>query len=154
MMFPTSNAVVITELQKIAADNDGHLRRPDVEFAARPISSPLHKFFEWDEEKGAYKYRLVQAGHLIAAVVRWVQLNGDRRPVRVFVSLKTDRLNKLGYIETVNALTHKNTREQMLLDAMEDLRRFELKYGTLKELAEVMAASKKARNKLIQLMAA
>ena len=153
-MFPTSNATVIAELQKIANDNDGRLRKADVEMAARPASSPLHKFFEWDKEKGAYKYRLVQAGQLIGAVIRWVQLNGDRRPVRVFVSLKPDRLNRLGYIETVNALTHKDTREQLLLDAMEDLRRIELKYSSLKELAEVIAASKKARNKLIQLMAA
>lgn len=62
---------------------------PDVVVkAATPSDSPLHKFFEWDDNAAAVKYRLWQARQLIAKVY---VIDNDRPeigPVRAFVNME------------------------------------------------------------------
>jgi len=49
--------------------------------AAEPEDSPLHKFFEWDNDRAAHEHRLLQARQLVRTVVL--------RPVRVETTRKT-----------------------------------------------------------------
>lgn len=153
-MYPQANEIIIVELQKLAVSHGGILRPEIVVEAARPKSSPIHKYFMWNDNEAARRYRLQQARGLIGAVVRYVQLNSDKRPIRVFVSLGPDRRAGGGYRDTVAVFSNRDMRDQMLQDALEDLRRFEMKYSSLKELTDVFVASKKVRTRLLEIMAA
>tara|TARA_R100001082_G_C4245518_1_gene109240 strand:+ start:61 stop:555 length:495 start_codon:yes stop_codon:yes gene_type:complete len=51
---------------------------------ARPISSPLHPIFQWDDEQAAEQYRLHQARNLIRSI-EVVKPEGTNEPVYVHV---------------------------------------------------------------------
>ena len=143
------NEKVIAALKRIAKDAGGILQPEAVVEAARPESSPLHNSFTWDDDDAAHNYRIWQARQLIRTTVRYIDVNGSQTPVRVFVSLTPDREEESGgYRTTVSVLSDKDLRAQMLADALEELRRLEVKYSALKELAEVFAASRKVREQM------
>lgn len=147
-MYDLSNPRVIEELTKIANRNKGVLLREHVVKAAEPKTSVLHKYFVWDDSKAAREYRLIQAGELIRVCVRYVKMNGDKRAVRVFISLTEDRYDGHGYRAVVSVLSNKTLRRQMLEDALAELQAFERKYNNLRELSEIFAKSKEIRKQL------
>lgn len=68
--------------------NNNSLRPVDVVEAARPISSPLHTYFDWDDANAAEKYRLDQARGLIRRVkVRFIDSDEEMEKVPAFVSV-------------------------------------------------------------------
>ena len=129
------------------ADDDGLIKPDRVVEAARPKDSPIHDQFEWNNSAAAEKYRLIQASELIRVSVEIIDCGEDRDPVmvRAFTSLTTERGESGGYRATVQVLSNKQMREQMLEDAITELQAFEKRYAILKELAEVFAASRKLR---------
>lgn len=142
-----SNEEIVGFLKALAESRGGALSPEDVVRAAKPASSPIHDQFEWDDSEAARRYRLQQAGELLRVSVEVIEAGGrDTFMVRAFTSLSTDR-DKGGtsYRATVSVLTDKEMRAQMLVDALAELRAFERKYATLKELASVFAAIRKAR---------
>lgn len=150
-MYDQSSPVVINQLIAIAELNpEGKLLPEDVIESARPKTSILHKFFTWDDTKAANERRIDQARGLIRATVRWIQVNGDKRPVRVFISLTEDRNDSGGYRPVVVCLNDKRLRRQMLEDALRELQVFERKYANLKELSDLFAKSKEIRKRLQQ----
>lgn len=129
------------------ADGDGLIKPERVVEAARPKASPIHDQFEWNNTAAAEKYRLLQASELIRVSVEIIDCGGGRDPimVRAFTSLATERGEGGGYRATVQVLSNKQMREQMLADAIAELQAFEKRYEILRELAEVFAASRKLR---------
>ncbi|MCC8068131.1 MAG: hypothetical protein LIO94_13695 [Clostridiales bacterium] len=104
--------------------------------ASRPVDAPLHDEFEWNDSEAAEKYREHQAAHIIRCiVVRPEQV--EKEPVRAFVNV-TDNARSYRSLDVV--LQKTNLREQMLGQALKDLRAFEQKYSTLSELADVFNA--------------
>lgn len=149
-----NNPKIISALKRIANKSGGVLNPEEVVEAARPVSSVLHNQFCWEDDKAAQNYRIWQARVLIRTTVRYIEINGDRRAARVFVSLSTDREDEGGYRDVIAVLNDKSMRQQMLEDALNELRTFEVKYSHLKELDAVFRASKTARNQLLALVAA
>lgn len=148
-MNDISNPKVIEELMKIASRNkEGNLKREDVLKAAEPKTSVLHKYFTWDDVKAAHEHRLAQAGNLIRVCVHYLDMDGEKRPVKVFISLREDRFNSGGYRAVVDVLSSKTLRRQMLEDALQELQALEQKYNQLRELSEIFATSKKIRQQL------
>jgi hypothetical protein len=147
-MFDIANPRVIDELTAIADNNKGVLLPDEVVKAAEPKNSILHKHFCWDDSQAAQLYRLEQAKGLIRATVRYVTLDGDRRPVRVFISLREDRKEGRGYRMSVNVLNNRVLRRQMIEDALAELQSFEKKYNHLRELSEVFATNKRVARQL------
>jgi hypothetical protein len=65
----------------------GELTEEIVEKAARPKNSPLHDYFEWDDNEAAYQYRLQQArGVIIAVTVTIVKTDGEEIRKRIYAS--------------------------------------------------------------------
>ena len=126
-----------TELRKIADGNNGILMPEAVIHAARPKDSPLHSQFEWNNSKAAHAHRLWQARHLIRVCVE--MLPKVNVPTEVFVSLRSDRENG-GYRVQAEVLSDKDMRQELLSDALAELRMFSAKYQRLKELASVFRA--------------
>jgi len=135
---------VISELKRIATENDGILQPETVVEEARSKSSPLHSRFTWDNTKAAHEYRIWQARQLIRVVVDVIE--GSEGKHEVFVSLTTDRKDS-GYRMVTTVLSDRDMRQQMLRDAMMELEMFQKKYIRLKELASVFAAIKRVRHK-------
>lgn len=109
-----------------------------VERAARPLSSPLHRFFEWDNTKAALAHRLEQAGRLIRAVV--VVIPTTHQEVRAFVSLEADRGKSAQSYRAIRpVLDAKATRLALVTQAAQELARWAQKYRAL-GLVELEAA--------------
>jgi hypothetical protein len=144
------NADLVTELEQIRLnDPEGKLRPEAVLEAARPITSPLHSRFEWDDGEAADRWRLHQARQLIRVAV--TVLPNTNEPVRVYVSLTTDRRNPDdegttgGYRNVQEVMSHEQLQRILISDALAELRTLELKYSKLTALADVFNAAREAR---------
>jgi hypothetical protein len=136
----------IQELKRIARENDGLLQPEVVVEEARPLKSPLHKKFQWDDTIAGQQYRIWQARQLIRISVE--VLTGMKERMDVFVSLSPDRDRESGgYRVMLDVLSDVQMRKQMLKDALEELENFSDKYHKLEELAEIFSAIKKVRRK-------
>jgi len=142
-----TNPNIISELKRLAEQSGGILQPQDVVEAARPLSSPLHNSFTWDESEAANKWRLHQARNLLRVTVEFVKTAGGKVPMRVFCSLKSDRESG-GYRATVDIMSDRQMKNQLIEDALEDIAIFQKKYNHLRELAEVIAAMRRAKKKL------
>jgi hypothetical protein len=138
--------IVIKELNKISDAHEGILQPRDIINAARPKSSPLHPYFEWDNTKAAHAYRLWQARNLISIAVEVIP--GSKTKVRVYVSLKKDQKTSGGYRPIVKVLSNKQLRRELIQDALLDLAIFEKKYRRLNELAGIFREAQKVRRML------
>jgi hypothetical protein len=103
------------ELQRLK--RKGKILPADVVDAAREETSPMHRCFTWDDGEAAEQFRLIEARKLLQIYV--VVEDGDVSPIRAFVSLTSDLY------------------DQMLSDALTQLRNMQEKYKRLKELEPV-----------------
>lgn len=103
---------------------------------ARDEQTELHKVFEWDDQKAAEKYRIVQARqvvrHLVIEEVK--PEDQDHAPVRFFVQTK----NGEGYKPLEWVLRRDDEYHQLLQQAMAELHAFKEKYSRLSELQEIL----------------
>lgn len=127
------------ELEQIRETHGGILRPEDVvDFAADPETA-LHSQFEWDDSEAARQHRIWQARQVIRCVVTVIPQANE--PIRAYVSLVPDRSNPGGgYRDTVAVLSDDEHREQLLSQALRELRAWRAKYNQLKALAPVFAA--------------
>ena len=142
-----TNSETIHELKRIYKENGGILLPKTVVNEARNPKNPLHCHFQWDNTKAAEAYRIEQARSLLQVTVEIIDIGGDKRPVRVFASLSTDR-DAGGYRTTIDALTDKDMRECLIKDALRDIDFFERRYREIKELSAVIKVMKSAKRKL------
>ena len=141
------NEKVINELKRIAEDNGGLLRPQDVVDVARDKDNPLHEYFDWSDKVASQQWRLHQARQLIRVTVEYIKgPDSTEIKVRPFLSLSSDRMQPGGgYRETVVIMRSKKMREQLLEDALAELKAIEDKYASITELAEVFNEIRKAR---------
>ena len=105
---------------------------------AKDEASELHKCFEWDVEKAAKKYWIVQARQVCRHLVieQTVDDGSDLPPVRTF-----NIVNKgYGYKQTEVIFRREDEYKTLLAAAMAELHAFKQKYQRLTELADVFAA--------------
>jgi len=129
---------ILDELRKIAKKNRGLVRPEQVVMAAVDEASPLHGQFLWNDEKAAHEYRLWQARELIAAY--WVVEPASQAPIRLLLSLTSDRPAKQGYRFSKDVMANPEQRHEWLLMALAELQTWRHTYGALTELKPVFAA--------------
>lgn len=126
------------ELELIAKQNGGMINPEKViAYAKKRKTSALHAWFNWDDTEAAHQYRLDQARKIIRVNV--TVMGGDSKPVRAFVSLRSDR-GVGGYRRTIDVLASPALKADMLTEAKEEMEVFANKYRRLKELAPVIVA--------------
>lgn len=138
-----TNVKTIAALKKLSRVHGGLLLPEVVVAAARPVASPLHEYFTWDDTEAAEKFRLVEARRLLNVTVEYLKHGKEETAYRVFCSLSSDR-REGGYRVTAQVMSNVQLREQLLEDAREEMKLFAKKYHALNELAEVFAAIRKA----------
>lgn len=72
----------VTTVAQSIYDRDGYVKPSVLVDAARPVDSPAHDAFEWDDSKAAEEYRLSQARNWIKNVTLVIE---DRDEVMVHV---------------------------------------------------------------------
>ena len=104
---------------------------------ARDESTELHKCFEWDDTKAAERYRLHQARQIVChLIVKEVDDTAQKPEVRVFY--KTD--NTEGYKPVEYIMRNEDEYHKLLDRALTELKAFQRKYSTLKELGGLFEA--------------
>lgn len=133
-LYPVSAQTAGEELNRIF-ETHGKLDPADIVEKSRSESAPLHSCFEWNDAVAAEKYREVQAGDLVRAVVTVVeQKNSDPATVRAFVNVENT-------YQPINIVIKNEDKScEMLTAALKELQAFKTKYETLQALRPVFTA--------------
>lgn len=134
--FPVGAQIAAERLQHIR-ETSGEITPRNVVDDARSDNSPLHKCFEWDNDKAADNYRLSQARKLIGAIVV-AQI--DDRPVkketRAFVNLPS--VSRYEPIEV--AMSQPDMRNEILAKAKQEISMWRARYSAYEEFSKVHAS--------------
>ncbi len=125
------------ELERIA--NKGELTPQNIVDESRSEDAVLHGCFDWNDETAATSWRKQQARTLIDNLVT-VEVCGEATPetTRAFVHIQGN------YKPMSVVVTAKEYSDEMLEKALRELRMFQNKYSTLKQLADVFASIDRA----------
>ena len=143
----TEKDIIRRELELIAKSKQGLVPSEVVKSASRK-SSPLHKFFTWDDNEAARRYREEQASFLIRRIKVEIQTSDTKTvTVRAFINVREpdcEGMISLGergqYVPIQTVLSNEELRGQMLDAAKRELAAFRSKYSILSELAKVFLA--------------
>lgn len=135
----------LEQLRKNLRLRPSSLLRPKAlveEVKAHPKKYPnLYSWFDWNTQKAAYQYWLIQARQLLVSVTITPR---DNQPVQAYVSLKSDRTKPGGgYRQTAAVLNDDDLREELLQQALDEFLYWQGKYQTLKELGPIFTAGEK-----------
>lgn len=106
------------EFQRIAAmDENKLIQAENVLKVAENTASPLHGFFEWDDDKAAYEWRLNQARYLIRSFQIEIE---PLQVIPAFVSLGENRKSG-GYSWGAEVYAQTDLRQNLLLTVLTDM---------------------------------
>lgn len=125
-------------------DAKGNLTPKALVDASRPEDAPLHKAFEWDDEKAAEAYRETQASYIIRSIE--VEREGMAEPIRAFYTVPTMDGKPYQYRSVEVILRDADSRDTLLEKAKHELRAFTRKYKQLTELSDVIKAAEELLN--------
>lgn len=136
------SASYLSELESIRRETGGVLMPERVVAFAKNANTELHKHFTWDDGEAAHKYRLVQAGGLIRAVVKILPNPHANEMIRVraYISLPMDRQTTGGYRLVDDVLKDPNAADIALESFVEDVERLQAKYSAFRRLVPMLAA--------------
>lgn len=133
----------IEALKAIAARDGGLLRPRAVVDAARPLESPLHGAFEWDDTIAGEKYRISQAQQLIRSFKVIHEKDGEKCEAPMFIGLSVDRTEDSAnnpYRMSSDVLKAPDLLAIAERDALEQLRGLRQRHGHIKRLCDVWDA--------------
>jgi hypothetical protein len=134
--------VIGENLAKIADANEGELKPEAVVEAARSNRNPLHKFFEWNDERAAHLHRINQARTLI----RSVHLVDDRVESGSIRAYESVALRGGVSYRSAGAIAGSMQFQLAVLEAMEkEAVAFQRRYS---EFAEICSDVRKAEEKI------
>ena len=113
---------------------------------ARPIDSPLHPCFEWDDVRAAELHREHQARQVLRSI-RVVTQEDDHTPreARMFVNVietRGDDEPQHGYVTMARVMSDGELFQQVLHQAARDLAAFEDRYAQFQALVDVGRAAR------------
>lgn len=135
------DAAIIGRVIDGLSSANGAVTAETVVSEARRPTSPIHRYFEWDDDKAAMQHRLVQARHLLRSVRIVVRKVGSDEPItirRAFVRVEND--DGTVFLPAVKALSNAKYRAQILARALGELKDWQDRYRDLKELAGLFEA--------------
>lgn len=143
------STVVVRELKRLEQKH-GIITPKAVVSYAKPKTSPLHRYFTWDDTKAAEEYRLWQAQHLVARVFVRVTGDDDEKPtLRAFVNIRMvdDEEGRAvrGYVGIDVAKRSEPLKHQVLQYARDQLILWDERFGAMQEFFGVHEAVKEIR---------
>lgn len=124
-------------------DHYGELTPSIIVDEARPKTSPLHTYFEWDNKIAGEKYRQQQASDLIRKVKITYQ-KGDRiEQTRYFVSVQKEDQQR-AYHPAEKVIEDEIATQIVLREMEREWKQLQNRYGKFKEFAELVRRSLEA----------
>lgn len=111
--------------------------------AARPRSSPIHKYFTWDDSIAAENYRLQEARKLVSCLI--VEI--DDRPMRAFHNVRIEKLGKT-YVNFRTASANEDLWDQVIAQALNEVRIWKQKYQTYQQFKPIFMGIQKVERKI------
>lgn len=124
-------------LQDLAKKNKGRLTPQMVVTFAKPSSSPLHKYFTWEDNAAGILWREQQARQLILQVHYKVSEDSS---VNAWVNFKHKKLGGQCYVRLERALSDTDLKKEMLKRSLQEVNYWKQQYATLFELNPIFAA--------------
>lgn len=133
-----ANATVEKELRALHS-RDGVLTCEAVLDAARPKNSPLHDYFTWDDSRAAERYRLIEAGRLIATVRIEYRRKKAAQVVYTpaFIPTGTNSEGKREYFPVEEVTRNEFLQQKALADARSEMEGTRARYSHLVDLLEL-----------------
>lgn len=141
------------ELERIRKENAGILTPQIVVEEAKEKSSPIHNFFEWNNDLASEKYRLSQARQLINHINVIINHKGTKKEQRAYLNVtkaieENDEDIQRIYVTIERALSEPKLRKQTLNNAIREIEYWKEKYKDYKELSVIFCAIRKVKNRL------
>jgi hypothetical protein len=134
-------------LEQLFEKYQGHLTKDEILAAARPSNSPIHKFFEWDENAAAERYRKRQVAMLVGALRVKRAKKATSTRAFVFVS-NPDHKGRKVYIDIQSAMRNPEMKRELVEKALMGLSRWMTAYGGARELRFVGARVESLRKRI------
>ena len=135
---------VYGELELIRS-RDGEITPVAVVEKAEDEGSALHKYFEWDSDKAAERYRLEQARKVLRSI-EIIHISAPSAPAKAYsIVTKPSKdpsksATRKVYESTEEALKDPIMRDEVLGNAIREAVAFRRKYSALQELSQVFTA--------------
>ena len=143
-----SKEAKIEELELVRTNNGGVLQAEDVVEFARNKRTALHEEFEWDDSLAAQQHRIEQARRVIRLTLTVVESPAGTQAIPMYVSLVSDRQQPGGgYRPLVDVMNADDMREELLRQALSDLKSVRKRYEQLQELRPIFRAIEKVEGK-------
>ena len=141
--FSNDKAQIYGEaLDAMVEESDGLTPDAVVE-AARLRWSPLHDYFEWDNDIAAEKHRIAQARHLLNHIRVEIVYDSDRREVqKKFFNVKVSREDEASsrrYFPIETIVNHEDYLRQVEQQALAEIRRWREKYLSYTRLEPIFS---------------
>lgn len=135
------SAQVVGERISQIEEKYGRAEAPVVLNDARPLRSPLHKCFTWDDGEAAEQYRLCEARQLIRSVRVVVKKGPEEKVHRAFVNVvfskDEESESERGYVSLDRAAADENMRNIILDQAIRDLQAWTRRYEEIREVSSM-----------------
>lgn len=109
---------------------NGEVTPEELVQAAKPRTSPIHRFFSWDDIKAAALYRLQQARNIIGSI--YIEYE-DGPDIRAYHHVVID--DEAKYVQHHKTLASAHLWEQVVDKALKELEFWKLRYGQYKQLS-------------------
>ena len=124
-------------IEHLEAENGSVTKEMFLDFS-RPIDSPTHCLFEWEDPKAAEKYRLDQARNTISNLrIVYVAPTNENVAVRAFVNVSR-KSEKSMYESIGDALKDENKKQNILNRIQGELDAFVQRNRHIEELADML----------------
>lgn len=110
--------------------------------SSREETDVMHPCFEWNDLKAAEKYRVGQAGEMIANLVYVLVSEDQDEPqpsVRAYVSVAGQK-EKGKFKPIVDVLSDAEMRQVLIENALKDLQNFKNRYAGIEEFSKLISA--------------
>jgi len=126
-------------LNMLKVRNIKSITAKDVLDDARNETTPYHDHFDWDDTSAGEKYRLAQARQLLCTIVEVKIVHNEEVPVRVFVNVIDDEGDR-AYVQTEYAMGRPQMANQVIAQALREVKTWSNKYKEYIELAKIRNA--------------
>jgi hypothetical protein len=112
--------------------------------------SPLHNWFDWNDNEASEKWRMHQARMLVARVRVKVMYEGDLKSYKQYlnVTVKDDGNKSRGYLSSSKVMSDADLKNQVLLKAIQEAEYWKRSYEEYTELADIFKVIEKTKKKL------
>lgn len=135
-------ALIGKRLQKLGG-SDGVTAKEVVQ-DARPVGSPLHRYFEWNNTKAAAAYRETQAREMLRCVI--VVEDDKDEGTRGFHAVVVEGERR--YVPQTIVFNTPSLREQVIEEARQEVRAWQNRYKRYKFMASAVDAMEQVARRI------